>query len=77
VFKDCLIDYKDYSGQANINVLKFQKSSVRVEDCTIYCPDSDYKVDGIDADYDVGEIGQPGFQDYTLPPVASRVTGKI
>lgn len=51
VFKDCLIDYKDYPGQANINVLKFQKSSVRVEDCTIYCPDSDYKVDGVDADY--------------------------
>ena len=51
VFKECLIDYKDYPGQANINVLKFQKSSVRVEDCTIYCPDSDYKVDGVDADY--------------------------
>ena len=26
VFKECLIDYKDYPGQANINVLKFQKS---------------------------------------------------
>jgi hypothetical protein len=51
VFKDCLIDYKDYPGYANINVFKFQKSSVRMEDCSIHCPDSDYKVDGIDADY--------------------------
>jgi len=51
VFSSCLIDYKDYPGHANINVLKFQKGTVLVEDCTIYCPDTNYKCDGIDADY--------------------------
>jgi hypothetical protein len=51
VFRNSLVDYKDYPGHANINVFKFQKGSVQMEDCTIHCPDSDYKVDGIDADY--------------------------
>lgn len=50
-FKACLIEYKDYKGHGNINVFKFQKGPVHVEDCNIYCPDSNYKVDGIDADY--------------------------
>lgn len=49
LFKDCLVDYKDYAGHGNINVFKFQKGSVLMEDCVIYNPDSDYKVDGIDA----------------------------
>jgi hypothetical protein len=51
VFRNCLIDYKDYPGQGNINVFKFQNGSAHIEGCTIYNPDSDYKVDGIDADY--------------------------
>jgi hypothetical protein len=51
VFRNSLVDYKEYTGHGNINVFKFQKSSVAMQDCTIHCPDSNYKVDGIDADY--------------------------
>ena len=50
VFKNCLIDYKNYTGSGNINVLKFYKGTAHVEGCTIYNPNSDFKVDGIDAD---------------------------
>ena len=51
VFRNCLVEYKNYPGQGNINVFKFQKGVALMEGCTIYSPDSDYKVDGIDADY--------------------------
>ena len=51
VFKNCLVEYINYPGQGNINVFKFQKGVVLMQGCTIHCPDSDYKVDGIDADY--------------------------
>lgn len=50
VFKNCLIEYKSYPGRANINVFKLHKASVQMEGCSIYCPDSDYKVDAIDGD---------------------------
>jgi parallel beta-helix repeat protein len=50
-YYNCLVDYKDYPGGGNINVFKFHKSVVEMERCRIHCPDSDYKVDGIDADY--------------------------
>ncbi len=51
VFKNCLIDYRNHPQTGNINVLKFHKSSAQVEGCTLYCPDSDYKLDAIDADF--------------------------
>ena len=51
VVNDCLIDYKDYSGRGGINVFKFHKASVHMENCTVYCPESNYKVDGIDGDF--------------------------
>jgi parallel beta-helix repeat protein len=51
MFKNCLIEYKNYPGHANINVFKFQKGTAHVEDCTIHCPHSDYKIDGIDGDF--------------------------
>lgn len=50
-YVSCLVDYRNYPGSGNINVFKFHKSLVVMEDCDVYCPDSDYKVDGIDADY--------------------------
>lgn len=50
-FKDCLFDYRGYAGSGNINVMKFYKGFAQIEDCEFFCPDSDYKVDGIDADY--------------------------
>ena len=56
IFKNCLIDYRNHPQTGNINVLKFHKSSVQVENCTLYCPDSDYKVDAIDADFLVDGI---------------------
>lgn len=51
LFKNCLIDYKDYPGHGNINVFKFHKASVYMEGCTIHCPHSDYKIDAIDGDF--------------------------
>jgi parallel beta-helix repeat protein len=50
-FHSCRVDYQNYPGSGNINVFKFHKSVVLMEGCRIHCPDSDYKVDGIDADY--------------------------
>jgi hypothetical protein len=50
-YQSCQVDYKNYPGSGNINVFKFHKSRVLMEDCRVHCPDSDYKVDGIDADY--------------------------
>ncbi len=50
-FKACLFDYRGYAGHGNINVMKFFKGFAQIEDCEFFCPDSDYKVDGIDADY--------------------------
>jgi hypothetical protein len=50
-FKTCLFDYRGYAGKGNINVMKFFKGFAQIEDCEFFCPDSDYKVDGIDADY--------------------------
>jgi parallel beta-helix repeat protein len=50
-FHACLVDYKNYPGSGNINVFKFHKGVALMEGCRIHCPDSDYKVDGIDADY--------------------------
>jgi hypothetical protein len=49
-FKNCRIDYS-YPEHANVNVFKFQKGTAHIEGCTIYCPESDYKIDGIDGDY--------------------------
>ncbi len=51
LFKDCLFDYRGYAGAGNINVMKFYQGFAQIEDCEFFCPDSDYKVDGIDADY--------------------------
>ncbi len=48
---NCVVDYKDYPGSGNINVFKFHKGWAHMEGCSIHCPDSDYKVDGVDADY--------------------------
>lgn len=50
-YDNCVVDYKDYPGSGNINVFKFHKGVVEMEHCRIHCPDSNYKVDGIDADY--------------------------
>ena len=50
-FNSCLFDYRGYSGGGNINVMKFYKGFAQIEDSEFFCPDSDYKVDGIDADY--------------------------
>ncbi|MCK4507002.1 MAG: right-handed parallel beta-helix repeat-containing protein [Desulfuromonadales bacterium] len=55
-FKNCLFDYRGYAGGGNINVMKFYKGFAHIEDCEFFCPDSDYKVDGIDADYMSGAI---------------------
>ena len=38
-FRSSLVDYSDYLGHANINVFKFKKGSVQMDDCTIHCPD--------------------------------------
>lgn len=51
LFKNCLVEYKNYPGHANINVFKFHKCSVQMEGCTIHCPESNYKIDGIDGDF--------------------------
>jgi hypothetical protein len=56
LFKNCLFDYRGYAGGGNINVMKFYKGFAQIEDCEFFCPDSDYKVDGIDADYMSGAI---------------------
>jgi len=50
-YYNCVVDYKDYPGSGNINVFKFHKGWAHMEGCSIHCPDSDYKVDGVDADY--------------------------
>jgi len=50
-FKTCIFDYRKYAGNGNINVMKFYQGVARIEDSDFFCPDSDYKVDGIDADY--------------------------
>jgi len=50
-FHSCLVDYRNYPGSGNINVFKFHKGVALMEGCHVHCPDSDYKVDGIDADY--------------------------
>jgi hypothetical protein len=50
-FHDCIIDYRNFPGGGNINVFKFHKGWAHMEGCSIQCPDSDYKVDGVDADY--------------------------
>jgi hypothetical protein len=55
-FKSCLFDYRGYAGGGNINVMKFFKGFAQIEGSEFFCPDSDYKVDGIDADYMNGAI---------------------
>lgn len=50
-FKACMFDYREYIGSGNINVMKFYKGFAQVEDSDFFAPNSDYKVDGIDADY--------------------------
>jgi hypothetical protein len=50
-YETCLFDYRDYAGGGNINVMKFFKGFAQIENSEFFCPDSDYKVDGIDADY--------------------------
>jgi hypothetical protein len=50
-FDKCLFDYRAFSGGGNINVMKFYKGDLQVENSDFFTPDSDYKVDGIDADY--------------------------
>jgi len=50
-FHDCIVDYRNFPGSGNINVFKFHKGWAHMEGCSVHCPDSDYKVDGVDADY--------------------------
>ena len=50
-FHDCHVDYRNFPGGGNINVFKFHKGWAHMEGCSVHCPDSDYKVDGVDADY--------------------------
>ncbi len=50
-FDKCLIDYRQFSGGGNINVMKFYKGELQVKNSEFFTPDSDFKVDGIDADY--------------------------
>jgi hypothetical protein len=50
-FDNSLFDYRDFSGGGNINVMKFYQGDLQVENSVFFTPDSDYKVDGIDADY--------------------------
>ncbi len=50
-YESCLFDYRDYTGGGNINVMKFFKGFAQIENSEFFCPASDYKVDGIDADY--------------------------
>jgi len=49
-FRQCLFDYRNFSGGGNINVMKFYQGVLQVENSVFFTPDSDYKVDGIDAD---------------------------
>ena len=51
VYDGCLFDYRDYDGSGNINVMKFYRGFARIENSEFFCPNSDNKVDGIDADY--------------------------
>lgn len=51
IYKNCIFDYRTYDGAGNINVMKFHKGYAQVENSDFYCPDSDVKVDAIDADY--------------------------
>ena len=50
-FDKCLFDYRAFSGGGNINVMKFYQGDLQVENSEFFTPNSDYKVDGIDADY--------------------------
>lgn len=50
-YKNCVFDYRTYGGSGNINVMKFHKGYAQVENSDFYCPNSDFKVDAIDADY--------------------------
>jgi hypothetical protein len=50
-FDTCLFDYREFSGGGNINVMKFYQGDLQIENSEFFTPDSDYKVDGIDADY--------------------------
>jgi len=50
-FNSSLFDYREFSGGGNINVMKFYQGDLQVENSEFFTPDSDYKVDGIDADY--------------------------
>lgn len=50
-FDKCLFDYREFSGGGNINVMKFYQGDLQVVNSEFFTPDSDYKVDGIDADY--------------------------
>jgi len=50
-YYDCIVDYINFPGGGNINVFKFHKGWAHMEGCSVHCPDSDYKVDGVDADY--------------------------
>lgn len=50
-YYNCRISYRNFPGGGNINVFKFHKGLVEMECCHIHRQDSDYEVDGIDADY--------------------------
>jgi len=50
-FQTCLFDYREFDGKGNINVMKFYQGDLQVENSEFFTPNSDYKVDGIDADY--------------------------
>lgn len=51
VFKNCRFLYEDLVLTGNINVFKFLKGTVVMENCEIYCPETDLKIDAIDADH--------------------------
>jgi|GEM_PF-1590550 len=54
--RGCRFLFDDFALEGNVNVLKFLKGSMVVEDCEIYCPETDLKIDAIDGDFLDGAI---------------------
>lgn len=50
VLSHCRIAYENYETRGNINLFKFYRGTVRMEDCDVQCPKSNFKLDAFDVD---------------------------